>query len=217
MTQSLTAADVLHDIEFELVQGAITRDDLGQGIQAVRLYQNKLRSEVFQSGQEMPPLRELIARQFQLNDMLITLLQETAAATQEMQLKQRRLAQWQPANPNPVKAAVYPPDDAIWRDEAEIQTALNERLAVKMEIQPSRLPLVGAWIQRLKHEVHSLVLFYLRKMGDKQTAVNQTYGQWALYFHALHQQQQKEIHQLQSQLVALQSQLNGQISNSEQT
>ncbi len=216
MTQSLSAADILRDIEFELVQGALTRDDLGQGIQAVRLYQNRLRHKVFQSGREMPPLRELIARQFQLNDMLITLLQETAAAMQETQLRQKRLAQWQPASAHPLTAAIPFPNEDNWRDEAELQAALNEPLTIKMEIRPGRLPLIGTWIQRLKHEVHSLVLFYLRKLGDKQAAINQIYGQWALYFHTLHQQQQREIHQLQAQLAELQAQLNQQKSNSEQ-
>jgi hypothetical protein len=220
MTQQLTAEHVLQDIEFELVQGAITRDDLGQGIQAVRQYQNKLRSEVFQPGQDMPQLREVTARQFQLNDMLITLLQETAAATQEMQLKTRRLADWQPALLPPPTAsaalmpstgavtssptAVFPiPEPLPGRDESELFQAMNETLHVKLEMQPSNLPLLGSWLQRFKAEMHSLVLFYVRKVAERQTAVNRTFATWSLYFNTLHQQQQQEIRQLQARLAAL--------------
>jgi hypothetical protein len=227
MTQQLTAEHVLQDIEFELVQGAITRDDLGQGIQAVKQYQSKLRSEVFQPGQEMPQLREVVARQFQLNDMLLTLLQETAAATQEMQLKTRRLASWQPETlappptasslpPTSATAALMPPtavslpstavsptQTIAGRDERELYQAMNETLDVKLEMQPSNLPLVGSWLQRFKLEMHSLVLFYLRKVTERQTAVNRTYATWALYFNTLHQQQQQQIYQLQARLAAL--------------
>jgi len=92
MKSVLTANDVLGDIEFELVQGAISRDELGQSIQAVRQYQNKLRSEVLASARRMDDYREVIGRLFQVNDMLITLLQEVSAALQSLRLDLRKVA-----------------------------------------------------------------------------------------------------------------------------
>jgi hypothetical protein len=221
MMQPLTADDVVQDIEFELIQGAITRNDLGQGIQAVKQYQAKLRTELFAAGQEMPPMREIVARQFQLNDMLITLLQEMAAATQEMQLKSSRLAHWQPVLA-PTTAGSLPnalliPQPVITtdivlvepletetnhgRDTRELQQTLNDPLTIKLEMQPSNLPF---W-RRFKAEMHNLVLFYVRKLAERQTAINHTHTDWALYFNTLHQQQQQQIQQLQAQIAALQA------------
>ena len=210
MPHSLTAEDVLKEIEFELVQGAISKDDLGRAIQEVKRYQNKLRSEVFQPGQDMPQLRELTGRQFQFNDMVITLLQEMAAAMQEMQLKTKRLSRWQQSPPvtgtaSQVSTAPQK-DDSIWRDDKDLHAALQEDLEVELEMRPTSVPLVGSFLQRFKHEMHALVVFYLRKLAGRQVAVNRTYGEWALYFDALHQHHQAEIHQLRMKIAALEAQ-----------
>ena len=44
MMRPTTPNDVLNDIEFELMQGAVSRDELGQGIQTARQYQNRVRA-----------------------------------------------------------------------------------------------------------------------------------------------------------------------------
>ncbi len=211
MTYTITAQHVLNDIEFELAQGAISKNDLGRAVQQVKQHQNKLRNEVFQPGQELPKLQEIIGRQFQLNDMLITMLQEMAAAMQEMEQKSNRLQQWEqtavfPPIPD-IKNPVKPPDDSIWRDTGEVEAAMAEPLAIKLEAQPTNIPLIGSFIQRFKLGIHALVLFYLQKLADKQTAVNRTYGRWLLYADALHHDHKKEIHQLQTQIARLQERL----------
>lgn len=211
MAYTITAQHILDDIEFELAQGAISKDDLGRAIQEVKQHQNKLRDEVFQPGQELPQLREIIGRQFQLNDMLITMLQEMAASMQEMQQKTKRLQSWQqtavtPPTTNAVNA-ITPPDDSIWWDTGEIETAMAESLSIKLEVQPASIPLIGSFLQRFKHSMHELVLFYLQKFAQKQTAVNRTYGRWTLHSDALHHLHQSEIHQLKIQINALQARL----------
>lgn len=85
MKSTLTASDVLANIEFELMQGAISRDAFGRSLQEVRQHQNKVRQEVFGDGQQELNLREALSRQFQLNDMLLTLLQEMSGGFEEMQ------------------------------------------------------------------------------------------------------------------------------------
>lgn len=211
MTYTITAQRILDDIEFELAQGAISKDDLGRAIQAVKQHQNKLRDEVFQPGQELPQLREIIGRQFQLNDMLITMLQEMAASMQEMQLKNKRLQNWQQTavTPPPTNTVntITSPDDSIWWDTGEIETAIAEPLSIKLEAQPTTIPIIGSFVQRFKHSIHELVLFYLQKLAQKQTAVNRTYGRWILHSDALHHLHQHEIYQLQLQINALQARL----------
>ena len=79
MTRLLSATDVLDDIEFELLQGSVSRDDLGAGIRAARQFHNKLRGELLDPRRQPSSLRDAISRQAQLNDMLLLLLQQTAA------------------------------------------------------------------------------------------------------------------------------------------
>jgi hypothetical protein len=195
MNTHLSAQDVLNDIEFELVQGAISKDELGRGVAQVKAYQNKLRSDLFQPGQEAKNLREVLARQFQLNDMLLMLLQEMAAANQERLAQTRRQAHRQPSAlvRAEVDTAVPAPDNNLWRDTADIKSAIDETLEIKLEARPTNIPLLGLWFHRLKFEMHSLVIFYLRKLGQRQTAVNRTYGEWLLYFDALHQHQDNQL------------------------
>lgn len=205
MKSVLTAQDVLSDIEFELVQGAISKDELGRGVVQVKEYHNKLRSELFQPGQEHPDWQEVAARQFQLNDMLLTLLQEMAAAHQERIVQARRQNQQRPPQAAVTTSTVVAPgDDTIWRDTSDIENAMSETLEIKLDARPTNIPLLGAWLHRLKYEIHSLVIFYLQKLAQRQTAVNRTYGDWLLYFDALHQHQDG---QLQAQLTELENRL----------
>jgi hypothetical protein len=211
MTYTITAQHILNEIEFELAQGAISKDDLGRAIQEVKQYQSKLRDEVFQPGQDLPQMREIIGRQFQMNDMLITMLQETAAAMHEMELKTKRLQNWQQTAvlPETSDTIIFslPPDDSIWRETDEVESAMEDPLSIQLEAQPTSIPIVGHFLQRLKYSVHELVLFYLQKFAQKQTAVNRIYGRWILHFDALHHLHQNEIHQLQTQINALKAQL----------
>lgn len=205
MKNYLTAQDVLSDIEFELIQGAFSKDDLGQGIKQLKLYQNELRSQIFEPGQQMPALREVVGRQFQLNDMLITMLQEMAAAMQEMQQQTRRRAirlSSLPAAQMDGEAAAA--NDELGRETDDLEAAMAETLALELEARPTNIPVIGTWLHRLKYEMHTLVLFYLQKFGAKQTAVNQTYGDWLLYFNAL---RQHENELLRAQLAQMEARL----------
>lgn len=87
MKRSLTADDVIREIEFELIQGAISKDELGQGIQTVKKFQNQIRAEFFNASSQSTDQRDYASRQFQINDMLTTLLQEMAATIQSLRLE----------------------------------------------------------------------------------------------------------------------------------
>jgi len=86
----VTAQDVIRDIEFEIAQGLVVRQDLRQAIHAVKKFHSKTRREVFGPDGKAADLREIASRQFQINDMLITLLEEVTTAACSAQLEAQR-------------------------------------------------------------------------------------------------------------------------------
>lgn len=95
MKQTLSAKEILEEIEFELLQGAIVDDDLGKGIQDVRKHHAALRALLFEESQEKADAAQLIRKQFQINDMLLTILGEVAIGLRSNQLDLYRMGQWQ--------------------------------------------------------------------------------------------------------------------------
>ena len=89
MSTSLTVIDVLNDIEIELLQGSAAQDDLGKGLNMIRLHNNQLRAQHLKGNRGLD-LNGLASNQFQVNDMLLTLFQETIVKLQELQLEVRK-------------------------------------------------------------------------------------------------------------------------------
>lgn len=223
MKQTVTAADILHSIEFELAQGAISRTDLGDGLSAVRQFQNKARTSAFESDAALADARALIAQQYQINDMHLTLLQELTAAVQAVQLDVRRVGQLPPreitatssasatsraeAVPStvPLPPTDWPVDDLTpaWPNDL-IETAMRPgTLKLTIDVRPSTLPILGGLLRRVRAAFHNLTLFYLQQIGQKQTGVNQVYGERLLQLTNLVQQQQQQIEALRAQVAAL--------------
>lgn len=218
MKTSLTASHVISDIEFELIQGAISRDELGQSIQAVKQYQNQVRSEVFQSPRQTADTREVLSRQFQINDMLITMLQEMAASLQALQLQFKQLGRARsgvpaatgPAEALPGVSAAEATEQPSWRPTDGLNNAMRlEALHQKLDIQPANVPIpfISGLIRRLRFGLHNLVLFYVNRLGKSQAMINSEYGDWILYLEALQRHQQEEIETLTAQVADLQSRL----------
>ncbi len=199
MKRSLTASDILSDIEFELAQGAISRNDLGQGIQAIKQYQNKMRSEVFLSARQTVDRRETVGQQFQINDMHVTLMQEMAAAIQSLRSDLRQIGE---VRQNAPVASIM-----RW-STAEVENAMRSKaLHVKPDVRSIGVPVIGGLLQRLRVALHHLPLFYVQRLADKQAAINRTYGEWILHLTRLYEGQQEEIEALGSQVAALQNRL----------
>ncbi len=178
MTRPLTATDVLDDIEFELLQGSISRDDLGAGIQAARQFHNKLRGELLDPRQNPPGLRDVIGRQAQLNDMLLLLLQQTAAELAATRQQLRALGKvsvgsleaLQAARPLIPASVPYLPDD--------VKQALDHpTVYVELDARPSRLPVIGPLITRLRIALHRIALHYVRLYAGKQNTLNAVYSE----------------------------------------
>jgi hypothetical protein len=100
MAYRIKAQDIFHDIEFELIQGAIRQDEMGQSLQAVRKFHNDLRSELLVAVRDLDQGRQIVTRQTQFNDMVITLLQEMSGELLRMQRQQRQLNGWLEQNPS---------------------------------------------------------------------------------------------------------------------
>lgn len=221
MKHAVTTDDILHSIEFELAQSAISRTDLGEGVNAVRQFQNKARSATFEAGQALNDTRALINQQYQINDMHLTLLQEMTATIQALQLDVRRLGQLPPrtiaasamntaaAEQSATIIVDAPPLDwpieepaIVWRDEPITNATKSDALKIKLDVRPSTLPIIGGLIRRLRSAFHDLTLFYLNQLAQKQTAINQVYGERLLQMSQLVAQQQQQIDTLQAQVAA---------------
>jgi hypothetical protein len=55
--------------------------------------------------------------------------------------------------------------------ELEVLTRLSA-LEVHSQVQPSRIPIIGGLVTRLKQALHQLVLFYVRDLAAQQNAFN---------------------------------------------
>ncbi len=220
MTPAVTVADILHSIEFELAQSAISRTDLGDGLNAVRQFQNQARTATFESDKAFADTRALITQQYQINDMHLALLQELTAAVQAMQLDLRRVSQLPPrevtvtARPSatppastvasavPLPPTDWPLDDLapMWPNEPIEDAMRPDTLKLKIDVRPSTTPILGGLLRRVRAAFHSLTLFYLQQIGKKQTGVNQIYGERLLQLTDLIQQQQQQIDALRAQV-----------------
>jgi hypothetical protein len=231
MKSRFTTDDILDSIEFELAQGTISRDDLGTGLSAVKEFQNKSRTELFGSNQTAANSRTMINRQFQINDMHLTLLQEIAAGLHGLQLDLRRmrdLIQRRAATSQSVVEAVQPAaiggeEQSVYRaslsldsgmasiepeklpTEAIEDTFKPDALRIKLDIRYSTVPIVRSLIWRVRSAIHNLVLYYVNQLAQRQASINQVYGERLLRLGWLIEAQQQQLDSLAAQVEALQS------------
>jgi flagellar biosynthesis chaperone FliJ len=224
MRPHLTAEDVISDIEFELIQGAISQDELGQAIASVRRYQNKVRGDLFQQKHRRDK-SEITARQFQINDMLLTILQETIAEIQSLRLEFSRAAHLSKSakptyryEPPVQKLDVVAPTQPVGKerpfciytpeDFRKVENRMRpESLQVEISVRATKMPFVGAVLNRLRVIMHNLVLFYINRLATNQGVVNQTYGDYILRLMRQVQYQQEQIEMLQAQIETLRASL----------
>jgi hypothetical protein len=210
MKSTLTASDVLADIEFELMQGAISRDAFGRSLQEVRQHQNKIRQELFDTGQQEIDLRAALSKQFQINDMLLTLLQEMSGGFADMQRQINWAGQARRGGDQSTAAQLARTQTKTTSTELRPTKELNETaqpefLHQKMDVQPNGrpIPILNGFIRRIRTGLHSLVIFYVNKLGKQQTAVNQIHADWIQHLNALVRHQQEEIERLTVQIAQL--------------
>lgn len=219
--------DVLSDIEIELLQGSAAQDDLGKGLNMIRQRNNKLRAE-YLKGNHASDLNNVVINQFQLNDMLLTLFQETVAKFQELQLEVRKSLHFVESHEISVqtndikvvtssasagKVTFYLPQtdqnvqqlgQALISQPAEITRAMGQdALLLQIEVRPVKIPIIGGLLTRLRSAIHSLSLFYTNRLAGKQTDINRVYGEQLLELQQIIQSQQAEIVGLRQQISTL--------------
>jgi hypothetical protein len=221
-TRSLTVADVLNDIEIELLQGAVTRDDLGQSVQNVRRFQNQVRGEMLDK-QTRPDYRAVANRQFQINDMLLTLAQEMATRQAALELElhkamhaglRRDGAPLAAPGANVSAAntgAGRPQSEDLVRRLGAVQAAMrDDALALQLEVTPEETPVIGRLLGSARAALHSLVVFYTNRLASRQAEVNHTYGdtlRWLLQARAA---DQESLELLAAEVAKLRARLDGQ-------
>jgi hypothetical protein len=218
-----TVDQVVRDIEFELMQGAISKDDLGKAIQDVRQHLNRTRSEVSPTAGRSKDARELASKQFQIDDMFVTLLQETASKIQSLEMELRHLYRVvRDAGPDlpgierggripqaiDLSTPEGPDEDPYGWPPSVIEEAMcHTALHLEPEVRPVKVPIIGKFLSRLRYALHDLPLFYVRRLASRQVAINETYGQWILHLYRLQQHQQEQIEALITEWIALQAHL----------
>jgi hypothetical protein len=127
MNYPLNVSEVLNDIDFEIAQGVIARQGLGEAIQAVRQYQNVSRTEVFKTVRLTDRYREAFSRLFQIVDMLLNLVYELGLRLQSLQRAVQQLRQL-PAEAlmpvHPASAREYPGLEQAPRPEERLETEM---------------------------------------------------------------------------------------------
>lgn len=225
MAQSVNVQDILQDIDFEIAQGVILQDGLGQGVEAVKQYQNNIRVETFDKLKLTDPYREILGRQFQINDMLITLLQETAKTIQSMQHGLKNLNQV-PIRPTrgPGPGYTWQPDGTgkgmgdvdTWGSELvdsapsteEIESAMQpEAIQMDLQMRTINIPVIGWLVTRLRIFLHRPALFYTQIFSHKQAPVNRTLGDWILRLNDLIQIQNEQVGALHTHIAELEARI----------
>jgi hypothetical protein len=180
----LGVQDALDDIDMELLRDAVQRDDLGQSVQNVRRFQNDFRKETLDTAGK-PDYRAIATRQFQLNDMLLTLLQELATRQRALELE---LSTRHRSNTSTAEAPVLgsatgdderarPASEDLVRRLDAIQAVMHDdALALQLEVTPNDTPVVGRLLGNMRAAVHSLAVFYGNQLAAKQTEINRVYG-----------------------------------------
>ena len=224
-TRALTVEDALNDIEIELLQGAVTRDDLGQSVQNVRRFQNQVRGETL-DAHTRPDYRAIANRQFQINDMLLTLAQEMATrqAALELDLHKalrsglRREAA-PPAGQTPVAGADQAGADQAAMPERSrneelvrrldaLQSAMrDDALALQIEVTPTTTPLIGRMLGGVRTALHSLVVFYSSRLAARQAEINHTFGDNLRRLLQDRARDQETIEQLAAEIAQLRARL----------
>ncbi len=199
--------DVLNEIEFELAQGTVSRDDLGKAVQQVRQFHGKLRAEIYGTPAQSLDLREIVNRQFQLNDMMLTLVQEMSAALHDTQLRIARTHTLAPSNEtttaqtiHAVDAMAIPDDDTPppWDDDAvrALNAATHDALAQKVDARPVGIPVIGGVLSRIRAALHDVILFYVNRLAQRQATINNVYGEQLLTLKRKCEVQEEQIRAL---------------------
>ena len=229
MSSKITIHQVIDDIQFELLQGSVRQDEVGDAIQSVWKHQNQLRTKLL--AKLKGEARDVTAQQFQLNDMMLTLLQEMANELRAVRHEQRQIHEWFQQRDLPVPSS-RKVDTSSLADAASEQNSMQmeskgplasgdngspsvsinssadvysamarNALDVPIHTRPVNIPVIGFLLQKMRATFHSLVIYYITRLAQRQGDVNQIYGTHILVL------MQENAH-LRQEIAAIHNQLN---------
>jgi hypothetical protein len=171
MTQVPDKDTIIDDIEFELMQGTGPRGDLGAALDAIRQEQNRLRNQ-YLGDRATPDGREVAGALLRLDEMLINLLQEALSRIMILQRQLRHTGRH--AATGAASGPAVPIED-LHRFAGVASRAVPDEpvgTQIDLEIRPSRVPLVGGLLDRLRAGLHRVALFYVRRLAEAQGIVD---------------------------------------------
>jgi hypothetical protein len=188
---------IVKDIEFEIILGAIPREDFSDAILAIKAHQSKLRGEVMETLQDSR-VREAFSKVFQIQDMLIILLQEMVKTIVSLQASLPKIASHEPHKVLSSEEITFTVDFLpISNEPMEITKFLKpDFLRLDLEVRSSKLPVIGKLIGSIKIALHHLVLFYVNRLGAQQTHINKIYGEQILRLLKVVAEQQEQINSM---------------------
>lgn len=221
MTLPRSAADILQDIQFEILQGLVDKDDLAPALHAVRQFQNQARRQTFERVPLADARRELFSRQFQFIDMLLNLLEALVLRLQGMQAEIAALRrapqemisspagspppQVMPSVPSALGGEALSPEEIAsplhFRPADEIEYAIRpETIHVDLQARPFHIPVIGWLLTKARIFYQRPALFYTQLFANRQAPVNRVLGDRILYLEELVAAQQRQIQALQDTL-----------------
>ena len=220
MNDGLNAKTIVDEIEFELMQSVVSHGELAQGVLAVRQHQQEVWSEIAPRLAGKGELSEPIKHLFRLNEMLLTLLEQTISDTHARRLEYRKLERLvfslhETIGPAGLGDDRREPEALEGRDGEDslrserssimkVSDMLNAvdqvPTALTIDVRSSRLPLIGSILSRIRTALHSVAVFYVNRFALRQADVNAGYRDLLQQLVGIVTTQQEEIDVLRMQL-----------------
>lgn len=187
--------NIIKDIEFEILLGTIPQSDLRNAVLALRSQYNKFRSEAIENLRDVR-LREAFNKVFQIQEMLLVLLQEMSTIIGSLQAEFPKITGLM-EYPEAIGSEETGNEEFSLQspiDPAEIAKRMEPvSLRLNLEVRPTKLPVIGKLIQSVKIALHHLVLFYVNRLGAQQAQVNKMHSDQILELYQLVMEQQEQI------------------------
>lgn len=170
----MSHAQVHHAIRAELLIDELGVSESIQLVDSLIAQQRKLQIELLQAVKDAQQ-RQLLASVLQSNETSLRVLQHVLLGLQSIRGQfsaVKSISQGQPQEPIQQALATYT------RLVDELEWAVRtSSLMVEPVLVPSRLPLLGRLVNKLKGAFHNLVVFYVNRLAERQARVNSIYGE----------------------------------------
>jgi hypothetical protein len=209
---NITVNEIVNEIEFAIAQGYIAHEEFQQAIIAARKFQHAFRFDVFSKLKLSETFRKIVSKQFQMNEMLLSLLYEMGLSIQVLQNENRRLSglervqkgdqELHPANEilsnvrgNWRLDIESPGDDSFQAQVTDdlINIMKPEAIHVDLQVKTNQNSLLGRILAKLKIFYHRPALFYTQILSNRQANINRILGDRVLTLETMIRQQQKQI------------------------